>query len=256
MTIIKPKPTALITGFSSGIGLAYAKYLASKDWDLHLVSHDESRAEIGLKALNYSNTNVYLYDLSKPESIKELSKSIPTPNLIVANAGITKYGEAGTLSSNEKLDLFYLLCNGVIDLIESYLPEMKKQNSARIVIISSIGAITPMPKSSIYAAAKSAVHSYGESLSKELKDRNISVTVSLPGYVRTKAHKRAGLDHLIKKVPSWMWIEADQVVKETEKASLKGKSNIIPGLVYKLVRPFLKMSLANSLWNRITRRRT
>ena len=131
---------------------------------------------------------------------------------------------------------------------------MEKKDDARIIIISSIGAITPMPKSSIYAAAKSAIHSYGESLSRELKQKNISVTVSLPGYVRTKAHKRAGLDHLIKKVPSWMWIEADQVVKETEKASLKGKTIIIPGLVYKLVRPFLKMSMANSLWNRITRR--
>ena len=251
---MQSKPSALITGFSSGIGLAYAKHLASRDWDLHLVSFDESRAEMGLKELNYPNTNVYLHDLSKPESIKELTKIIPTPNLLVANAGITKYGEAGTLTSNEKLNLFYLLCNGVIDLIESYLPEMEKKDDARIIIISSIGAITPMPKSSIYAAAKSAIHSYGESLSRELKQKNISVTVSLPGYVRTKAHKRAGLDHLIKKVPSWMWIEADQVVKETEKASLKGKTIIIPGLVYKLVRPFLKMSMANSLWNRITRR--
>tara|TARA_B100001113_G_scaffold345300_1_gene334733 strand:- start:481 stop:1242 length:762 start_codon:yes stop_codon:yes gene_type:complete len=251
---MQSKPSALITGFSSGIGLAYAKHLASRGWDLHLVSFDESRAEMGLKELNYPNTNVYLHDLSKPESIKELTKIIPTPNLLVANAGITKYGEAGTLTSNEKLNLFYLLCNGVIDLIESYLPEMEKKDDARIIIISSIGAITPMPKSSIYAAAKSAIHSYGESLSRELKQKNISVTVSLPGYVRTKAHKRAGLDHLIKKVPSWMWIEADQVVKETEKASLKGKTIIIPGLVYKLVRPFLKMSMANSLWNRITRR--
>jgi len=251
---MQSKPSALITGFSSGIGLAYAKHLASRGWDLHLVSFDESRAEMGLKELNYPNTNVYLHDLSKPESIKELTKIIPTPNLLVANAGITKYGEAGTLTSNEKLNLFYLLCNGVIDLIESYLPEMEKKDDARIIIISSIGAITPMPKSSIYAAAKSAIHSYGESLSRELRKKSITVTVSLPGYVRTKAHKRAGLDHLIKKVPSWMWIEADQVVKETEKASLKGKTIIIPGLVYKLVRPFLKMSMANSLWNRITRR--
>ena len=253
---MQSKPSALITGFSSGIGLAYAKYLASRDWDLHLVSYDESRAEIGLKELSHPNTNVYLYDLSKPESIKELTKIIPAPNLLVANAGITKYGEAGTLSSHEKLNLFYLLCNGVIDLIESYLPEMEKKDDARIVIISSIGAITPMPKSSIYAAAKSAIHSYGESLSRELRKKSITVTVSLPGYVRTQAHKRAGLDHLIKKVPSWMWVEADQVVKETERASLKGKTSIIPGLVYKLVRPFLKMSMANSLWNRITRRRS
>ena len=53
-----------------------------------------------------------------------------------------------------------------------------------------------MPKSSIYASAKSAIYSYGQSLAKELSNKNISVTVSLPGYVRTDAHARAGLDHL------------------------------------------------------------
>ena len=112
-----------------------------------------------------------------------------------------------------------------------------------------------MPKSSIYAAAKSAVFSYGQSLSKELLKYNIPVTVSLPGYVHTNAHKRAGLDHLNQKVPKWMWIQSKKVVKETEKASLKGKSKVIPGIIYKLVKPFLQISLANSIWNRITRRK-
>ena len=256
MNIDKEKPTALITGFSSGIGLAYAKYLASKDWNLDLISYDKSRAEEALLELNHARTNVYLKDLSKPESIMELTQTIKAPDLIVANAGITKFGEAGSFTSKEKRDLFYLLCNGVIDLIEAYLPEMEKNKNPRIVIISSIGAITPMPKSSIYAAAKAAINSYGQSLSKEMSQKGISVTVSLPGYVRTEAHKRAGLDHLKEKVPGWMWIEADQVVRETEKASLKGSSSVIPGIVYKLVRPFLQMSLANRLWNRITRRKS
>ena len=77
----------------------------------------------------------------------------------------------------------------------------------------------------------------------------------MPGYVKTEAHKRAGLDHLNKKIPSWMWVNANQVVEETEMASIKGKSTVIPGLIYKIVRPFLQMSLANSLWNRLTKRR-
>ena len=112
-----------------------------------------------------------------------------------------------------------------------------------------------MPKSSIYAAAKSAIFSYGQSLSKELSKYNIPVTVSLPGYVHTNAHRRAGLDHLNQKVPSWMWIQSKKVVIETEKASLKRKSKVIPGMIYKLVKPFLQISLANSIWNRITKRR-
>ena len=52
-----------------------------------------------------------------------------------------------------------------------------------------------------------------------------------------------------------MWVDAERVVLETENASQAGKSKIIPGIIYKLVKPFLQFNLANRLWNRITRRK-
>ena len=91
------------------------------------------------------------------------------------------------------------MCGGVIDLIEGFVPRMVDNGGGRIVIISSIGAITAMPKSSIYSSIKSGIHSYGRSIASELKSKNISVTISMPGYVKTNAHKRAGLEHLEKK---------------------------------------------------------
>ena len=51
-----------------------------------------------------------------------------------------------------------------------------------------------------------------------------------------------------------MWISAKQVVMETEKASIKGKAEIIPGKIYKLVRPFLNFNSAIKVWRKITRR--
>ena len=111
-----------------------------------------------------------------------------------------------------------------------------------------------MPKSSLYSSIKAGIYAYGKSISTELKNKNISVTVSLPGYVRTQAHERAGLDHLIKKVPRWMWINPEQVVLETEVASLKGKSEIVPGKVYKIVKPFLNLKIATKIWKMITKR--
>lgn len=246
---------ALITGASSGIGMAYAKYLANQGWSLDLVSKDPSRSQEAEKILNYSRANNFLADLSQPSEVDDLLSKLPTPNLLIANAGVTKYGKAGSISKQEKTDLFYLLCNGVIDLIEGFLPEMKEKENSRIIIISSIAAITPMPKSSIYASAKSAIYSYGQSLSQELKEDGISVTVSLPGYVKTDIHKKAGLDHLRKNIPSWMWIEPHQVVRETENASLRGQSRIIPGLVYRIVSPFLRSSLCLKIWKRLTKKR-
>jgi short-subunit dehydrogenase len=64
---------------------------------------------------------------------------------------------------------------------------------------------------------------------KELENTNVSVTVSLPGYVRTNIHKRSGLEHLTKKIPNWMWISADKVVADTEKASRKENRTLFLG---------------------------
>ena len=249
------RPVALITGFSSGIGFEYSKYLAANNWDLELVAQNPEKAKKSFDLLSHAHSRYHLCDLSKPKGVKDMVSKINQPNLIIANAGITKYGAIGSISKSDRESLFYLLCHGVIDLLEEYVPSMIRKGEGRIVIISSIGAITPMPKSSIYASAKSAIYSYGQSLAKELSDKNISVTVSLPGYVHTEAHDRAGLNHLKHKVPSWMWVSADQVVIETEKASLKNKSRVIPGIVYKLVSPFLKMSIANKIWTALTKRK-
>ncbi len=186
---------ALITGFSSGIGLAYAKHLIKNDWHLDLVSQDIERSELALEALNSSNCSAYSCDLSSPEDLDSLMLKISTPDLIIANAGIGINGSVGKNSSKDIKDATYLMFGGVINLIEYFLPKMKEKDAGRVVIISSIGALIPMPKSSIYAAVKSGIYAYGRSLNEELENTNVSVTVSLPGYVRTNIHQRSGLEH-------------------------------------------------------------
>jgi short-subunit dehydrogenase len=177
---------------------------------------------------------------------------VDTPNLLIACSGLATNGKAETYSDQEKSDAYYLMCGGVIDLIQKFIPKLSAQNNSRVVIISSIGAVTPMPKSSIYSSAKAAIYAYGRSLNAELK--NITVTVSLPGYVKTDIHKKAGLNHLEKKIPSWMWIDVSKVVMETERASLKGDSYVIPGIIYKLARPFLGSNVANKIWRFLSKR--
>ena len=245
---------ALITGSSTGIGFEYAKYLSKEGWSLDLISQNKDRSLESKNKLSYEKAQFHIFDLGKKESINSIVNNFETPDLIVANAGIAINGNIGDIKQDEREYFYYLMCGGVIDLIEGFIPKMLDKRNRRIVIISSIGAKASMPKSSLYSSIKAGIYAYGKSISTELKNKNISVTVSLPGYVRTKAHERVGLDHLIKKVPGWMWINPEQVVLETEVASLKGKSEIIPGKVYKTVKPFLNLNLAVKIWKWITKR--
>ena len=245
---------ALITGSSTGIGFEYARYLSNKGWDLDLISQHKTRSIESKKKLSYEKAQFHVFDLGKKDSINSIVNNFETPDLIVANAGIAINGAIGDIKQDEKEYYYYLMCGGVIDLIEGFIPKILHKKNGRIVIISSIGAKVSMPKSSLYSSIKAGIYAYGKSISTELKNQNISVTVSLPGYVKTEAHERAGLDHLLKKVPKWMWVTPEQVVMETEKASLKGKLEIIPGKVYKIVKPFLNLKIAVNIWKMITKR--
>jgi len=245
---------ALITGGSSGIGLAYAHHLSLQGWRVSLAAQSTEKLEVARKWLG-PNTATYAVNLASSSGVARLMESVPVPDVLIANAGITRAGSVGTLSQGESADLQYLLCGGVIDLVQWAGPVMKARGSGRIVIISSVAAETPMPNSSIYAAAKSGVSAFGRSIHRELKPHGVSVTVALPGYVRTEIHARAGLHHLARQVPRWMWLDPQTVVKETERASLAGKEMIIPGRVYRMTRPFLGSRLADVLWRQLTRRK-
>jgi len=246
---------ALLTGFSSGIGFAYAKHLANNGWHLDLVSQNKERSLSALEDLNYDHCSVHSCNLSSSDELHNLMKEISTPDLLIANAGIGINGRVGKNSSRDIQDATYLMFGGVIGLIEYFLPKMKEKNSGRVVIISSIGALIPMPKSSIYAAIKSGIYAYGRSLNEELENTNVSVTVSLPGYVKTKIHQRSGLEHLTRKIPNWMWVSADKVVTETEKASIKGKSRIIPGFLYRITSIFFNLKITKIIWKTLNARK-
>lgn len=245
---------ALITGGSSGIGLAYAQYLDRHGWQLTLSAQTPVKLNQAQKSLEHP-ADIVPANLALPSGVVEITRHSAVPDLLIANAGITRSAVVGSLSARESSELQYLLCGGVIDLVQWAAPVMKQRGSGRIIIISSIASETPMPKSAIYASAKAGITAFGRSIHRELKPYGVSVTVSLPGYVKTNIHARAGLQHLTRQVPGWMWLEASQVVTETERASLAGREAIIPGWVYRCTRPFLGSGLADRAWRSLTRRR-
>jgi len=174
--------------------------------------------------------------------------------VLVANAGVTHAGSVGTTDRDQLDSITYLLATGVVRLCEIVVPSMVARRRGDVIIVSSIAAFTPMRKAGPYAAAKSHVTAYARSLSLEVRERGVRVVAVCPGYVRTDLHRRAGLDHLTRQVPAWMWLDPRTVVRSSFRALQRDKTVAVPGVVYRVALPFLSSAVAQQVWRRLTRR--
>lgn len=247
---------ALVTGASSGIGREYAIFLAKNGYDLVAVARRRELLEslaVELTALG-AETRIVVADLSATSGIESVIDAAHGVDFLVLNAGVTRAARVGMTSANEIEKLNTLLATGVVQVCEAVVPEMVHRKNGDVVIVSSIAAFTPMPKSALYAAAKTFVMSYGRSLNLEVRDSGVRVCVVCPGYVRTDIHEKAGLTHLLERVPKLLWVDAIDVVTSAQRGLTKHKSVVVPGLIYRLARPFLGLGLMQKIWRRTTSR--
>lgn len=246
----------LVTGASSGIGEAFALHYAAPGNSVVLVGRDIGALNrvATLVKKRGADVEIVTADISTPEGVDRVCLAARSPSVVIANAGITHAATVGTSDLDQLDRLVYLMSVGVVRLCEQLVPPMVERASGTVVIVSSIAAYTPMRKAAPYAAAKSAATAYARSLALEVEAKGVRVLAVCPGYVRTELHRRAGLDHLNRSIPSWMWLDPDDVVRATVRA-LRGRQNsIVPGLVYRLVLPFLSSRVAQKVWRHLTRR--
>ncbi|MSO15761.1 MAG: SDR family NAD(P)-dependent oxidoreductase [Ilumatobacteraceae bacterium] len=250
------RPTALITGASSGIGKAFAKYYAEAGFDLVLVGRDIDQLTLVSEEVIAAGASceICVADLSESDGVASVLGVCPEPDVVVANAGVTIAGRVGTREWADLEQMSYLLGVGVAQLLEGLVPAMTQRGSGDILIVSSIASLITMPNSAMYAASKSFVTAYGQSLAAETERFGIRVCVLCPGYVHTNLHERAGLAHLEKQVPGWMWISSDTVVQAGMKGLRRNKVVVVPGRVYRAVRPFMNSHAAQRLWRQLTKR--
>jgi len=247
---------ALITGASSGIGEGFAGWYAAQGYDVVLVARDRSQLErVAANARARGvQAEVIVADLSAKQGVESVGAQCGSVNVLVANAGVTHAAKVGTTDRDTLDGIAYLMSAGVVRLCEIVVPRMIDHGGGDVIIVSSIAAFTPMRKAGPYAAAKSHITSYARSLALEVHGRGVRVVAVCPGYVRTDLHRRAGLEHLSRKVPAWMWLTTDDVIRSSQRALARRKTVVVPGAVYRLVLPFLSSSLAQNVWRRLTRR--
>ena len=226
----------LITGASSGIGLALAKHFASKKHNLILVARREKKLkEVATSLRKYGiKVQVFAADLANSdgaEALYQLTKDKKlSVDILVNNAGRGNTGEFCDQDAEHMKGTMELNMVSLAILSRLYLEDMKKAKQGRILNIASIAAFMPGPGFAIYHATKAFVLSLSEALNAELSGSGISVTASCPGPTESEFHQHAEtLDLKGFKLLSLM--SAEKVAEEAYIALQAGKPTVIHGII-------------------------
>ncbi len=182
------KQFALITGASSGIGLAFTEVFARDHINLVLVARSGDTLKNIAKDLE-KKYNIVVHtiekDLSNSNAAWEVFEYTQSKNIqieyLVNNAGFGDYGDFSESDPEKNNQMIALNIGNLTSLTRLYSEQMKNNTSGKILNIASTAAFQPGPYMAVYFATKSYVLSFSLALSAELAPYNITVTTLCPG---------------------------------------------------------------------------
>ncbi|WGL51468.1 SDR family oxidoreductase [Nocardioides sp. BP30] len=229
--------TALITGATAGIGLAFARQLAGQGHDLVLVARDKGRLEevaaelTDAHAIQVEVLAADLGDRAQLAAVEERVADASRPvDLLVNNAGFGLKQRFLDNSADQEQEMLDVLVVAVLRLSHAALGAMAARGRGGIINVSSVAAFLPR---GTYSAAKAWVNSFGEWASHEYAERGVHVMTLCPGFTKTEFHERMGVAR--DSAPGFMWLEVDDLVATALKDYRRKKVFSIPSAQYKAV---------------------
>ena len=230
---------ALVTGASSGIGAAIARRLARHDVDLVVTGRNREALEAVAESCRdrVVNCEAIVADLGAPGGATALwtaARATGPIDILVNNAGFGYFRPFHAVDWARDAELLQLNITSLVELSRRFLDDRgSSPGRAYLLNIASIGAYQAVPNMAVYASSKAFVRNFTEALHDELRGTPISATCVSPGGTRTNFHAAAGAGNY-----GWIanlsMMDADQVAEIAFDAMLKGRRNVVPGLLNKL----------------------
>ncbi len=177
---------ALITGGSSGIGLATAQEFVSEGAHVFITGRRERELAVAVKEIG-SNISGIRADVSNSGDLDRLFSQIKNDkgklDIVFANAGSAKYAPLGQITEELYDSIFDINVKGVLFTVQKALPLIPEGGS--IILNASIVGSKGLPANSVYSATKAAVRSFARTWTTDLKDRHIRVNAVSPGSTDT-----------------------------------------------------------------------
>ncbi len=195
-----PRPVALVTGASAGLGEVFARRLGARGHDLVLVARRADRLEAlaaGIRQAHGGQALVLAVDLQRPDGPAEVAKRVAETSLpvdvLVNNAGYGNYGLFAECAIEREIGQIDLNVRSLVALTRLFLPAMLQRRRGTVINLGSVASFVPLPYLATYAATKAFVLSFTEALSAELDDTGVHAMIVCPGPTSTEFQEASGL---------------------------------------------------------------
>lgn len=192
-------PVALVTGASSGLGLAFAERLAAERHDLILVARRADKLDAlatRLRAQHDVSVDVEPLDLvdraARAGLVQRLASGELRVDMLVNNAGFGMIGPTASADPDSLTSMLELNCVALTELTRAVLPQLRQRGAGNIVNVASTAAFQPLPRMAAYAATKSYVLSFTQAVHAEVADSGVRVIALCPGPTETSFFQVAG----------------------------------------------------------------
>jgi len=222
--------TALVTGASSGIGVALVGEFARRGRHLTLVARRADRLrelaeKIGAEhGVGVEWISADIADASQRDRIApELAERQLVVDVLVNNAGIGTNGLFHELPIEGELQMVRLNVEAMLALCGAFVPGMVQRGRGGVLNVASVSGFMPVPKQATYAASKAFVLTFTESLTLDLDGTGVTATALCPGPVKTE------FGGIIEGLPDRLYVEPERVAREAIDGLEKGDRTVIPG---------------------------